>query len=555
MGWRSRRARRASSSWGARGSTASGGRRALAEWHSQSAVSVQLFSHRASPRRVELTSTAPTSYEGGRERFDLSSLLGEQAGVELEVTGEPGAALFVNDLAVRGGARLTSQVGPTIVAMEPDQKPPLVTQLATAEVNRQELLRLRLLAAPRVSTVPRGAGVVVLIDTSRSMSASQRKAATQIARRYLAHFPDVRASVMFFDRHVHAPLPGLTTADRAQAALATALPPANGSRVDLALDRAGALLREHAGARRVLVLTDGLAPSALTAAALQQVTARIGALVHIGIVPLGGASLIARHDDHDWAPAARVTGGLVWTTGLDPEPAHDHGVEALVRPLSIDHLQIHAAQHDDAYKEGSWPDSLDEGAGFELVQAAKAPGSFEVKGELWASPVSLVARPSADENAAWATLVIGTPLFTALSEPEQRVLAARTSALTPFTSLLAYGDGPHSDLRGNIWGTSTNSHTSRGGIGGTGVGRGHIGRPRRLSIRDAVESAWLRCTGGQGSADVTVEVTRSEVVDVPSVAVTGGPPGAQPCLQESLWRMEFPGNTIPFSEQHIVLPG
>lgn len=532
-----------------------GASRALVEWRSQGAVSVQFFSNLTAPRRVELTTTVMTSYEGGRERFDLSSLLGEQAGVELELSGEPGAALFVNGLAVRGGARLTSQAGPTVVAMEPDQKPPLMTQLATAAVNDQELLRLRLLAAPRVSTVPRGAGVVVLIDASRSMSAAQRKAATQIARRYLAHFPDVRAGVVFFDRHVHAPLPGLTTAARAQAALATAVPPANGSRVDLALDRAGALLHGHAGARRVLVLTDGLAPSALTNAALQRVTERIGALVHIGIIPPGGASAISRDDDHEWAPAARVTGGLVWTTGLDPEPQHDHGVEALVRPLSIDHLQIHAAQHDETYKGAGWPDSLDEGAGFELVQAAKPPGSFEVKGELWASPVNLVARASADENVAWATQVIGTSLFSALSEPEQRVLAARTSALTPFTSLLAYGDGPHNDLRGNLWGSSSGSHSNMHGTGGTGFGQGRGGRGRRLSIRDAVENAWLRCTGGQGSADVTVEVTRSEVVDVPSVAVTDGPPGAQPCLQESLWRMEFPANTISFSEHHIVLPG
>src|SRR4029078_11192789 len=79
------------------------------------------------------------------------------------------------------------------IAVAPRAPERFAGALASVPVSRRHALsRLHVDAAPRISEVPRGAHVVVVIDASRSLSDAQVKAGMEAARAAIAHMPDAK---------------------------------------------------------------------------------------------------------------------------------------------------------------------------------------------------------------------------------------------------------------------------------------------------------------------------------------------------------------------------
>ncbi len=528
--------------------------RTLVRWESRGSVSVMTTLARAPGpgRTVELTMLAPTSYTDGRDLLDLSSLQHEGP-FTIEVTGGHGDdQLLLDGAGLAPGSAHTLRDGEGKVALVTSSREPLRGSLAVARAGARSLIRARVDTPAQLGEAPREARVVIVLDTSRSMKPEAREAAVTVARAYLARLGDARAAVVVYDRHARALQPSLVSAADALASLQGLPPPGNGSRLDLALDLATRLLDGHTGPRRVLVLTDGLARSALTAEALTQVTRRTGALVHLGLIGASKRSSLDRLDDHSWATAARATGGLLWTVRAPSTGAPDERLtEELVRPLAIDRLAARwvGATH----ASPSWDERLGEGDSLELVEAQAGPaGELEVTGELWSRPVRVRLQPTVAGNTTWTRLAVGSWLFDDLPEAAQRDLARRARVVSPFHSLLAVGPGIDHELGGlSLRGISTSSGDPGGlGLGGMGSS-GRSAPPDRISR--PVTLAWQRCTGGQGTGKVSLEATLREVVDVPLVSLTGAPSGAQSCLEQALWQLDLEGQNEPFVQQVVTL--
>ena len=484
-------------------------------------------------RPLEIVALAPTHYQDGREQLDLESML-EPGPLTVEVIGpRDGSQLLLDGEGVASGFVHTLGEAKATVALEPAESAPLRGTLALAVAGDRTLVRARLDTPTRLGKAPRAASVVIVLDVSRSMQKSQRRVAATLAQAYLERLPDARAAVIVFHRSVHALQSSLVSPAEAIASLARAPAPANGSRLDLALVQAAALLHEQPGPRRVLILTDGLAHSAMTAEVLEQATRATGALVHLGLVNESKSGVtLDRDDDHDWALAARATGGLLWRLA-----APDHGritpdqVESLVRPTMLEQLKVSWLGPGPKQLADRWPDHLAEGEGSEVQETvAGATGKLEVRGELWSTPVVHRLQASPEGDATWTRLAVGSALFGPLTEPQQRDLARRARVVSPFHSLLAVGPGVSDDLR-----SDADIGMSRGGLIGNMAHPAHVrtlsstGMPQKQAdlIANAVERAWHRCTGGMGTAQVTVQATLDEVVDVADVSASGGPAGAK----------------------------
>jgi hypothetical protein len=336
----------------------------------------------------------------------------------------------------------------------------------------------------------------------------------------------------------------------------------NGSDVDRALFLADQLLvaTPPTSPRRVILLTDGFTRSSLTPERLRGALAASGALVHIGLLEDGQPHL-ARIDDHPWSGVMQGTGGLVWRASA-PASANHRDPQAIARtyeewarPVRIDHVSSYSDNSELA--ETLSITSLSEGEGREdLYIDASSTRSLNVSGELWASPVRMIAKPDASRERLWSALVFGSQALHDLSEAEQMTLAMRGGAVSPVTSYLAIEPGVRPSTEGLDH--SSTSHASRAPkvrMGASKVSNGFPSLDRQAFLSDRLRPELERCGGTLGDAYVDLETTLQELAFVQlSGAVDPVAPPVSTCFTESVWALLLPaGFSEPFESFRIDL--
>jgi hypothetical protein len=526
---------------------------ALLSWQSQTNLALQVFPCAPHAKKtVEYTLIMPTEYSEGQHRLTLFALGTERLPARLTARpAQQGDTILVDGKPLANGhAVRVPRDGDVTLALVPHSPALLsgalaVKQFATGRV----LTRYHVEAAPRLSTVPKGAWIVVVLDGSRSLGPEEAAGEVGAARAYLSHFPDAQVEVLTFDRDVHRRFGRFVTVKQGRADLeGYTIARRNGSNVDAALHQADQLL---AGAprqapRRIVLLTDARMRSSLTPQRLRATLGRSRALLQIGVLE-SAAAWLKRDDSHAWAMVARPTGGLVWHTGATNSPDEASQMEAVfeewARPLRIDRLRVEADGIDP--DESGFPTVLNEGEGLVDLRINPQPArSVRVEGELWASPVRTVLVPDTKETKRWSALVFGSELLNELSEPEMMTLAQYGGAVSPVTSYLAIEPG----VRPSTEGLKLSESVARGGIGhgsGTGSGMG-FGRARPSFdpleyLKQALAPGWAACGGQPDSADVELETTLAEVVDVLTVILDSSSDLVlERCLAQAVWDLDLP---------------
>ncbi|MCB9700530.1 MAG: VWA domain-containing protein [Myxococcales bacterium] len=564
---------------------------ALLSWRHQGMLALQVFPcPPGEDKSVEYTLTLPVEYVHGRSVLKLPRLGTEAIAADVRV--RPASRrdqIFLGDAPVPPGTRVRWPkaagedevvvvdegvddgesvdfderllVGEDEVLVSLARRDParLIGRVASVAIRGDRHLReFEVEAAPKLSQAPRGAHVVVLVDTSRSLSDEEVAAEIAAARSAIAGFPDARVEVVPFDRAA-APLFGRFLGRDAALAALGGLQPArhNGSDVDLALATAGELLqRAPRGApRRVLLLTDALTRESLTPARLRGALATTGALVHVGIPSLSGGSELVRDDAHAWSPAVKGTGGLVWGAAIDGEESEGRRravFEEWVRPLRIDHLKVVIP----GLGEGDFevPESLDEGEGLrDLRLHAAALPWVRVEGELWTKPLREVFTRDQAHGRLWSALVFGSELLGELTEEEMMPLALFGGAVSPVTSYLAIEPGVRPSTEGLFEGEGLGLGSL--GLIGRGAGAGGHGYGARRFDHQAWlrgELARLRGACGAPALRLTLETTRDEVVAVAAQLSGASDPVSARCVEEGVWAWDLPASFADVWKRYVV---
>ena len=541
---------------------------ALLSWRHSTLLALQVFP--VAPRSeklVEYTLLLPTSYADGRDSFELPALGTDAhpARVRLE-PAHSRDQLFVDGEPVAGGHELVLEHVHD-VALARHRAPRVAAELASVPFSGDGvLLRWNVALAPRLSTIPRDARVVVVLDGSRSWSVEQRRDAREVARAYLEHFaaPELRAraEVLVFDRKVHARHGKLVDVRTAIADLAHLDPAdANGSHVDAALARAAELLAGGPdGPRRILLLTDARTRSEVQPARLRALAERSKAIVHVGLVEDDELSLL-RDDDHPWASVATATEGLVWRIGAHAGVPRDDmraTFEELARPLRIDHLELSVPPLDDPKAE--IPETLDEGQGLEAFAIVGVPVEhLHLRGQLWSAPLQHTVLPDEDAGRRSAALVFGSDLLDELDEAEMMTLAIHGGAVSPVTSYLAIEPGVRPSTEGLDWGEGTiglgnTGLVGWGGGGGTGSGFGSSGPDLRQELLEQRVREALDACGGRGlGTHLELETTLDEIVEIDHVELRGSTDATvKACLEDGMWATLLPSEFVDDLQRWVV---
>jgi hypothetical protein len=525
---------------------------ALLSWRHLGLLALQVFPCAPKqPKTVEYTYKMPVHYQEGRYHLTLPAMGSEALRPQAFVSAaEAGDKVFVDGALVTQGATIKLDKEGLDLALARRAQEPLEGRFASVPMSRVHALsHFTIDAAPHISTAPRGAYVVVVLDASRSISDGEASAEVAAAKATLVHLPDAHVEVLTFDRAVHARHHGFAPVGAAIRDLDhLVIERRNGSRFDGALAEADALLAKAppGAARRILAMTDLRTRSALTPEDAKRIV-KSGAVLHIGIIQDADPKL-ERLDDLPWSEVARGTKGLLWQASASAPPidaaAMKRVYEEWARPLRLHHLEVTAKGL--APFALNLPPTLDEGTGIEDLRLPDKPLSEVVlEGELWGEPVRRVFSPDDGEGKLWSALVFGAPEHAMLDEKEMMYLALRGHAVSPVTSLLAIEPG----VRPSTEGLETFGEGGGGrgeGIGLCNIGTlGHGSGPRfdkYAFLVDALKRGAKACGAGGKSLRVNVETTRDEVVDVPTVAVVGGSDAKlEGCVAEAAWALDLPG--------------
>ncbi len=517
---------------------------ALLSWRSLDHLALQVFPVDPKGKKVvEYTLLVPTRYVDGRDVLELPRM--GVAGLAPTYTAKPenkDDRIELAGLPLKGSQPL---LGPRTLELVRAAPPQLGGSFASIPVGKRSVLHARIEVAGRLSTVPKGAHVVVAIDTSRSMDDGLIRAEVAAAQAFLSHFPDAKAQVVTFARKVTPLHTGWVSAAQASKDLGAAkLTRKNGSAVDDAWkDVAARLATAPADApRRVLFLTDLRTKVAITPESLGTFEAQKG-LLHLAEVRAGTPAL-HRVDQGPWAKLPRASGGLLWSASISDAKTEEKlqraATEEWARPLRIDNVVVEGVGLPKAF---SPPSSLAEGEGFDETDlGAFATPAIEVRGELWSKSLKTVLTSNSDEEKRSAALAFGASL--PLTEPEMMVLALRGHAVSPVTSLLAIEPGVRPSTEGLDW-DSAGEGIGLGGIGLMGHGSGGGGSGSwfdpKAWLAGQAQKAFQKCGGGVQKGTMDVEVTRDEIVSL-RVALDGatkGDPFAA-CVEEQMWSVELP---------------
>jgi hypothetical protein len=527
---------------------------ALLSWRAQGLLALQVFPvDPGGPKTIEYTLHLPTEYEGGRHRLLLPPMGTDEQPAQIVLRPAHRLdQLFLDDAPIGTGKRVILDREVEIGLARRDA-PLLSGRLASYPFgDARVLVEYEMHAAAKISEVPSDARIVVLIDTSRSRTASETQASVTAARAYLAHFAEAklraRAQVVTFDRRPVRRHDAMLPVDQVLADLETFAPiRRNGSHVDAALEQALDILDDspRGGPRRIVLFTDALTRSSLAPARLQALATRSRAIVHIVDIGGRGELSLLRDDDHDWAGLARSTGGLVWTAAVG-DAGEDEAMlavfEELARPLRVDRLRVVAAGLPPTAE--TFPAVLDEGEGVgDLLISERGVRHIKLEGELWSRPIREIVTPSEGHAKLWAGLVFGSELLHDLSESEMMRLAVHGRVVSPVTSYLAIEPGVRPSTEGLDW--------AEGGAGvGFAMGTGRSGVVRYGASPNTFDpQGWLaaqlraavrRCGVPKAEASVELETTRAEIADVVSVTMEPSDAVARDCLREEVWSFELP---------------
>lgn len=522
---------------------------ALLSWRAQDHLELQVFPCAPNePKTIEYTFTVPTEYREGRHHFKVPFMGTEKLPAALTVRASPGqGTIYVDDtrLVSNKAIPLDKEID---VALAPRRFDLLEGAAASVHVDDDTTLaHFRIEAAPELSTVPRGAHIVVVLDHSRSLDVDTATAQLAAAQSYLSHFTDARVQVMSFDRAVHAHHPRFVSVKRAIDDLAKMkVTLKNGSDVSAALLAAESVLAKVAKNRpkRILLMTDSRVDSLTDEDTIRASIGTTNAIVHFGRVRVSSAPELTVDDSHSWSNAVRSTGGLSWV--LAAPTMKDDALKAAVldwaRPTRLRKLTI-GLPHSPLYNGGLDISELEEGEGFSQVWLqGRALPYVKVEGELWAKPVREVLRPDDATGDRWSALAFGTEVLDMLSEPEMTVLAQRGQAVSPVTSFLAVEPG----VRPSTEGIGTGEGIGLGSIGtiGHGSGTGHgVGVGTAFDhdsfLQDKLRPAFASC-GATDDVGVTVETTLAEVVLARDLSPSAAEAGLAACLTEAVWSLVLP---------------
>jgi von Willebrand factor type A domain len=529
---------------------------ALLSWQSQGHLTLQVFPCPPHSKKVvEYTLELPYTYANGARHWELPALgTPETPGrVQLVSQGAHDELRVDGKLFASGGLLPSPGDKPLDIALSTPSASLEAELVSVPLVSGRVLTRYALRAAPQLSKLPKQAYVVLVIDASRSTESDFEQAAKSSLDAYLSNLPDAHVEVMTFDRVVKHQLGGFGTTAAARYALQVlSLGRLNGSDVDRALFEADQLLTAApAGApRRIVLVTDGLTRSTLTPERLRGAVAHSHALVHVGLLE-GGAPEVSRVDEHAWSETIRSTGGLLWRASAPSQPNKTQELrqasvavyEEWARPLRIDRIGGFADNF--SLVDDLQVTSLAEGEGHERLYIDTTPtGSLSVTGELWSTPVKVLANRDETQGDLWSALVFGSLALNELSEPEMMTLALRGRAVSPVTSYLAIEPGVRPSTEGlkpedflnQGWGAAPRLR-----MGGCKLS----GRAQPLDLQAFLDQRlrpeYEHCGGTLGESYVDLETTRSEIVRVELSAMDGPPDSlTSSCFSEAVWALQLP---------------
>jgi hypothetical protein len=270
---------------------------------------------------------------------------------------------------------------------------------------------------------------------------------------------------------------------------------------------------------------------------------RSGAIVHVGVTQAGQPELTP-DDDSAWSDVVERTGGVVWRATATADPAASDEMRTIyeewARPKRLRHVRIIAPGTTRGLHIEPATAELPEGEAIErfAIDRRAVPWA-EIEGKLWGTRVTHRMFPSAGEARLWAALVFGSRLLDELTEPEMMVLAMRGRAVSPVTSYLAIEPG----VRPSTEGLESRRAHAPDVIAGSANVRGEPEPPRidrQKFLEDELARAWHDCGGERRASRVVVETTLAEIVDVPSVFVTGTDAVLSRCLEEAAWGIDLP---------------
>jgi von Willebrand factor type A domain len=525
---------------------------ALLSWRSQGQLALQVFPcSPAADKTVEYAFDMPLSYEEGAYHLPLPAIGTEGRLATVVVrSGDRADRLVIDGKPQASGRAVLLRRGEVVdVALVPTVAPTLEGELAVVPfAPRRVLTHYHVSAAPKLSTVPRGAQVVVVIDASKSVDDASTKAFRGAALSYLRHFPDAHVQLLLFGRKPRTHFDSFVPAREAVRELqGMRIDNKNGSNVDEALGEAERLLAARPGnasAKRIVVITDGLTRSSLAPGRIRGAIGASGAIVHVGIAGPGWPRL-ERDDQHPWSEAVRSSGGLVWRASAPADGTESDAVfESWARPTQIDHIQLVGFGMALGESTTVPPGSLREGAGFGTSLLVRSPLSrMRVEGEMWARPVQLTLSPSAEAAKRWSALVFGSDLLNDLTEPEMMTLARMGGAVSPVTSYLAIEPGVRPSTEGLNDRESGSSRTRppRVRMGATYLGNSVPYVDREAFLRGAIQTAMRNCGLRKRTVSVVIETTRAEVVDVGDLTLSGSADAiGVHCMREAIWGFDLP---------------
>jgi Mg-chelatase subunit ChlD len=539
---------------------------ALLSWRDQTHLALQVFPVApGTDKTVEYTLEMPAFWADGRWQIELPSLGTEALPAQLVINpANTLDQLFVDGEVVARGSRLTLDHEVSI-ALAPRDPAPFSLALASADTGQRHLAHWRLSLAPKISTIPSKARIVLIFDRSRSMGDDQLDSQRRVALTYLEHFADpslaAEVALLAFDREVHALSNGFVSV--AEATRLLDQPPMrqrNGSEVGLALASADALLNagRQRGPRRIVLFSDFETASRLTPETLQATAEHSKAIIHLATTTTASDVWLERDDGHGWAPLAAATQGVMWTAAAPEQwrddDQHRDGLdvfEELARPVRIDHLAVRVAGFDlddDSFLDYGYINSLDEGEGLdELALSNTAVTKLIVEGMTWNTPIHQTAKPSRELSDRWAALVFGTDWIFDLEEDEMMKLARRGKAVSPVTSYLAIEPGVRPSTEGIT--LAERGLIGSGSLGGRGGGSAGLGSgfgtgpvfDKRAWLESTLRDGWARCGGAGIDAEITLETRTSEILDL-ALTQAATDPALRGCMEQVAWSVELPGH-------------
>lgn len=518
---------------------------ALLSWRSQSLLALQVFPVLPkSEKVVEYTMLVPTRYESGFHGFTVPGQSGDAAATATAAVfvraARPGDRVFVNGVpASEAPVRLDADL---TIKLKPGAGRPIEGSLASFTMAKDRVMtHARVHVATRISEVPDGAAVVVVLDASRSARATIASEAA-LVRAYLSHFKNASVDVLTFDRAVHRLTPRPVSTAAAIALLYTAIPVANGSRVDDALAEADVLLAARPErVKRLLLVSDLRTRTALDVTRLALTKRKSDAIVHVATVHDGRPTL-SRDDDSTWARLPQATGGVYWQASHPDrvDAASRAAVEALARPITLDSVAISGLETPLApLSDGA----LHEGQGLEgwSVDALEAK-ELTIDGLLWSTPTRFRIGAEPAEVRRSAALAFGSSLLSELHPAEMTALAFKGGAVSPVTSYLAIEPGVRPSTDGLEAGEAAGGFSTKS----PSVRMGATSASRRADVdHEALLKSLLaplaKSCGARGGMHVTIETTSVEIVDVTRIVHTPArDAAAEACMREAVWKLDLP---------------